>query len=180
MSETGEHGARTRVTMTVPSFRCSPMPSFQLVGLPAEQFEPFFELVDSNLAALGAKRVVASEHPGYPCRISLLDAEIGEELLLLSYAHHRVASPYQASGPIFVRRGAKQRILQVGEVPDYVRRRLISARAYDSAQMMVSAEVCEGTDVGSRIERLLLDERVEYVHLHNAKQGCFSCLVARA
>ena len=155
------------------------MPSFQLVGLAAEPFEPLFELSDSKLAELGAKRVVASEHPGYPCRISLLDAEVGEELLLLTYAHHPVASPYQASGPIYVRRGATQRVLQVGEVPDYVRRRLISARAYDFEHMMVSAEVCEGTDVGSHIERLLLDERVEYIHLHNAKRGCFSCLAMR-
>ena len=155
------------------------MPSFQLIGLPAEPFEPLFELSDSQLAELGAKRVVASEHPGYPCRISLLDAEVGEELLLLTYTHHRVASPYQASGPIYVRRGATQRILQVGEIPDYVRRRLISARAYDSAHMMVAAEVCEGTDVGSHIERLLLDQRVEYIHLHNAKRGCFSCLASR-
>ena len=79
-----------------------------------------------------------------------------------------------------MRRGATQRILEVGEVPDYVRRRLISARAYDAAHMMVSAEVCDGTDAGSSIERLLVDERVEYVHLHNAKRGCFSCLARRA
>jgi hypothetical protein len=155
------------------------MPSFQLVGLPSEPFEPLFELSDRELAALGAKRVVAAEHPGYPCRISLVDAEIGEELLLLTYAHHRVASPYQASGPIYVRRGATQRVLRAGEVTDYVSRRLISARAYDSANMMISAEVCDGAKVGSVIEGLLVDSRVEYVHLHNAKRGCFSCLAKR-
>jgi len=155
------------------------MPSFQLVGLAAEPFKPLFDLADRELAALGAKRVIASEYPGYPCRIGLVDAEVGEELLLLTYAHHHVASPYQASGPIYVRRGAAQRILQVGEVPDYVSRRLISARAYDSAHMMVAAEVCDGTEVGSVIEGLLLDARVAYVHLHNAKRGCFSCLATR-
>ena len=96
------------------------MPSFQLVGLPAEPFEPLFELPDSKLAALGARRVIASEHPGYPCRISLLDAEVGEELLLLTYAHHRVASPYQATGPIYVRRGATQRILRLSARPPAV------------------------------------------------------------
>jgi len=155
------------------------MPSFQLVGLPTEPFQPLFELPDSQLGELGAKRVIAHEHPGYPCRISLVDAEVGEELLLLTYSHHSVASPYQASGPIYVRRGATQRILRSGEVPDYVRRRLISARAYDFAHMMVAAEVCEGADVGSRLERLLLDHRVAYIHLHNAKPGCFSCLASR-
>ena len=155
------------------------MPSFQLVGLPAEPFQALFDLPDDRLAAFGAKRVTASESPGYPCRISLLDAEVGDELLLLPYAHHRVASPYQASGPIYVRKGATQRILPAGEVPDYVRRRLISVRAYDAAHMMVSAEVCEGVDAGSCIEGLLLDRRVGYVHLHNARRGCFSCLATR-
>jgi uncharacterized protein DUF1203 len=155
------------------------MPSFRLAGVPAEPFQSLFELPDSRLTALGAKRVIATEHPGFPCRISLADAEVGDELLLLTHAHHRVASPYQASGPIYVRRGAAQRILELGEVPDYVRRRLISARAYDAAHMMVSAEVCEGADAASCLETLLLDERVEYVHLHNAKRGCFSCLATR-
>lgn len=156
------------------------MPSFQLVGLAAAQFEPLFGLSDSSLSELGARRVVASEHPGYPCRISLLDAEVGEELLLLPYAHHHVASPYRASGPIYVRRGATQSILRPGEVPDCVRRRLISVRAYDSAHMMIAAEVCDGVDVGTHIERALVDKRIEYIHLHNAKRGCFSCLVSRA
>lgn len=155
------------------------MPSFQLVGLPSEPFEPLFELADAELAALGAKRVIAAEEPGYPCRISLVDAEIGAELLLLTYAHHRVDSPYQASGPIYVRKGARQCTLQAGEVADYVSRRLISARAYDSAHMMISAEVCAGADVGPVIENLFLDAQVEYVHLHNAKRGCFSCLAKR-
>jgi hypothetical protein len=156
------------------------MPSFRLVGLPAEPFAPLFHLTDSKLAALGAKRVIASEHPGYPCRVSLLDADVGDELLLLAYAHHPVVSPYQASGPIYVRRGARQRTLQVGEIPDCVSRRLISARAYDSAHMMVAAEVCDGGNVHRHIEAFLLDGEVEYVHLHNAKRGCFSCLATRA
>ena len=30
------------------------------------------------------------------------------------------------------------------------------------------------------IERLFANDRVAYLHLHNAKQGCFSCLVNRA
>jgi hypothetical protein len=180
MSENGERRPFARVTMTSPSFRGSHMPSFQLVGLPAEPFEPLFRLTDTELAALGARRVIASEHPGYPCRVSLLDAEAGEELLLLSYAHHPVASPYQASGPIYVRRGARQCVLPAGEIPDYVCRRLISARAYDAAHMMVAAKVCDGGDVRRHIEGFLLDGAVEYVHLHNAKRGCFSCLATRA
>jgi hypothetical protein len=79
-----------------------------------------------------------------------------------------------------VRKGAEQRFMRVNEVPEYVSLRLMSLRAYDSAHMIVDADVCEGESVGPAIERLLGDARVQYIHLHNAKRGCFSCLVRRA
>jgi hypothetical protein len=88
-------------------------------------------------------------------------------------------SPYRASGPVFVRRGAQQRVLEPGEVPDYVRQRLMSLRAYDDAHMIVGAEVCEGQAVAAEIERQFGNPQVRYIHLHNAKRGCFSCLVRR-
>ena len=47
--------------------------------------------------------LVADQHPGFPCRVSLQDALPGERVLALSYAHHEVESPYQASGPVFIR-----------------------------------------------------------------------------
>ena len=157
-----------------------PMQSFQLVGISPLPFQPLFELPDAELAKLHAKRVVATEKRGFPCRVSLVDAEVGEELLLLPYAHQPAASPYRASGPIFVRKGADQRFLELNEVPEYVSLRLMSLRAYDSAHMIVDADVCEGQSVAPAIERLFSDARVQYIHLHNAKRGCFSCLVRRA
>ena len=133
------------------------MASFQLVGLPAEPFESLFELPDAELANLHAVRVTATEKPGYPCRVSLVDAEVGEELLLLPYMHQPADSPYRASGPIFVRRGVEQHILKVNEVPEYVSLRLMSVRAYDSAHVIVGADVCEGKAVIPAIERLFND-----------------------
>jgi hypothetical protein len=155
------------------------MHSFQLVGLPERAFEPLFDLPNEQLAQLGAIRVFAKDRPGYPCRISLADAEVGEELLLLPYEHQPANSPYKASGPVYVRRYAKQRTLDIGEVPDYVRTRLMSLRAYDAAHMIVGAEVCEGKVVAAEIERQFANKQVRYIHLHNAKRGCFSCLVRR-
>jgi len=156
------------------------MQSFQLVGISPDPFQSLFELPDAELVRLHARRVVATEKPGFPCRVSLVDAEIGEELLLLPYVHQPAASPYQASGPIFVRKRAKQRFLEVNEVTEYVSLRLMSLRAYDSAHMIVDADVSEGQDVVPAIARLFGDARVQYIHLHNAKRGCFSCLVRRA
>ena len=156
------------------------MQSFQLIGISPDPFQFLFELPDADLARLHARRVIATEKPGFPCRVSLVDAEVGEELLLLPYTHQPAASPYQASGPIFVRKGAEQRFLEVNEVSEYVSLRLMSLRAYDSAHMIVDADVCEGQSVVPAIERLFGDARVQYIHLHNAKRGCFSCLVRRA
>ena len=156
------------------------MKSFQLVGIDPEPFEPLFCLSDEELEELGAVRRIVTEMPGSPCRISLEDAPLGEEVLLLPYLHQPAASPYRASGPIFVRRGAKQSRLAPGEVPPYIASRLISARGYDADHMIVAAEVCEGTDVAAQIERLFSDDRVAYIHLHNAKRGCFACRVDRA
>ncbi|MBB5359335.1 hypothetical protein HDE76_002564 [Rhodanobacter sp. ANJX3] len=155
-------------------------PSFQLVGIDHEPFESLFLLSDEALKEHHAERRIAAESPGYPCRVSLEDAKVGEELLLLPYLHQPAASPYRASGPIFVRRAAKQRRLEVGEVSSYVTGRLMSVRAYDKAHMIVAASVCEGMLVAKRLESYFGNDQVDYIHLHNAERGCFSCQVIRA
>jgi hypothetical protein len=180
MSGNGESVERQRLNIGVSlsSSRYS-MSAFQLVGLAPAFFEPLFALSPEELVPLGVRRVTASAKPGFPCRVSLLDAEPGEELLLLPFEHQPENSPYRASGPIYVRAGAEQRLLGVGEIPEYVSVRQISLRAYDEGHMIVAAEVCAGTAVGAEIERQFDDPRVSYIHLHNAKRGCFSCLVRR-
>ena len=155
------------------------MPSFQIVGLSPAPFEPLFALPADALAARGIKRVRAASGAGYPCRVGLADAEAGDELLLLPFEHQRANSPYRASGPIYVKVGARQRTMAVGEIPESVRRRQISLRAYDADDLIVNAEVCEGESVGAEIERLFANPLVRYLHLHNAKRGCYSCLVRR-
>ena len=155
------------------------MPSFQIVGLSPAPFEPLFALSSDELLARGVRRVRASAGAGYPCRVGLADADAGDELLLLPYEHQAANSPYRASGPIYVKVGARQRTMAVGEIPESVRRRQISLRAYDVDHMIVDAEVCDGQSVGAEIERLLADPDVRYLHLHNAKRGCYSCLVRR-
>ena len=153
--------------------------SFQLVGLESDQFDRLFCLTDDELKLHGAVRCTALESPGYPCRISLEDAKTGDELLLLPYTHQPAASPYRASGQIFVRKGSTRSSVAPGEVPGYVSSRLMSVRAYDSAHMIVAATVCEGLDTASEIEKYFSDDQVSYIHLHNAKRGCFSCQAVR-
>lgn len=154
--------------------------SFRIHALPAEPFAPLFALPDAELRARGIRRVIAQESPGYPCRVSLQDAAAGESLLLLPHTHHDVDTPYRASGPIYVREIATQAQPAVDEVPALLRSRLISLRGYDAGGMMVGADVRPGAELEAGIAELFALERVDSLHLHYAKPGCYACRVARA
>jgi len=151
-----------------------------MIALSSEQFAGLFRRSDAELAAMGARRVVVDEKPGYPCRVSLVDAEVGETVLLVPFTHHDVSSPYRASGPIFVRSGARTASLAADEIPAMLRHRLLSIRGYDAAAMMVSAEVVKGSDLEGAIRRLFANDSVSYLHIHNAGPGCYNCRVVRA
>ncbi len=158
-----------------------PTACFRLVGLDADAFEALFALPSAELEARGMRRVVADADHGFPCRVSLEDARVGDELLLLPFDHlDEPASPYRAGGPIFVRRGVARAVLEPGVLPPYITRRMMSVRAYDARHMMLAGEVWGGEAVRVPIERLLADEAVSYIHLHNAGRGCFACRVERA
>ena len=129
---------------------------------------------------MGARRMVADKKPGYPCRVSLVDAEPGEEVLLVPFTHHDVVSPYRASGPIFVRVKAQTVKLGVNEIPTMLRSRLLSIRGYDAAAMMVAADVVNGNELEEHVWRLFGDKQVEYIHVHNARPGCYNCRIERA
>ena len=61
-----------------------------------------------------------------------------------------------------------------------LRHRLLSIRGYDAAAMMVAAEVVTGSDLEDTIQRLFANESVSYLHIHNARPGCYNCRVVRA
>jgi hypothetical protein len=74
-----------------------------------------------------------------------------------------------------VRKGSQQKWLPPGEVPPYVSRRQISLRAYDADDSIIAAEVVEGVEVAKHLTALFANPSIRYVHLHNARRGCFSC-----
>jgi Protein of unknown function (DUF1203) len=157
---------------------------FRISGLPAEPFFPFFAMTDAELLARGARRHVAAAAdapPMPPCRVSLRDARPGEVSILLHWEHHRApASPYRASGPIFVRQGASETATFVNHVPEQQRVRLLSVRAYDADGIMLDAEVAPGADLETLIARFFRHSEVAYLHAHNARRGCYSCRIDRA
>ena len=154
--------------------------NFQISGLPLDRFAPLFALSDEELARHDAVRVTADRAPGFPCRVSLQDAEIGERLILLNYEHLPVSSPYRSRHAIYVRESATEARLEVNEVPAQLRSRLLSLRAFDDRGMMKGADVVPGTAIERAIEQLLQDPAVHYLHIHNAKPGCYAARVDRA
>lgn len=147
-------------------------------GLEAQKFQPLFALDDDSLAARGIVRVTCDAKPGFPCRVTLEDAEPGETLLLLSYRHHETTSPYRAEGPIFVRENAVA-TYDGNAPPPVFRGRTLSVRAYDANGMMVDADVIDGNHVEACCERLLARANIAYLHVHNAKPGCYAARVER-
>ncbi|HEY1710255.1 MAG TPA: DUF1203 domain-containing protein [Rhizomicrobium sp.] len=153
---------------------------FRFTGLEPAQFVPLFALSDAELAERGMSRVVADEKPGYPCRVSLEDAEPGERLILLPFAHQPAHSPYQASGPIFIRENAGPAAAVVEDaLPAVFAGRLLSLRAYDARDLIVDAEVVQGDDAMAPIRRLFARDDVSYIHAHNAGRGCYACRIDR-
>src|SRR5262249_29091219 len=111
--------------------------TFRIRGLSPAPFQPLYGLSDEALARLKVKRMVVTETPGFPGRIEMRDVEPGETVLLLNHVCQPADTPYRASHAIFVREGAVETYDRVGEIPDVMRRRLLSLRAYDSDHMMV-------------------------------------------
>ncbi|MGB8894085.1 MAG: DUF1203 domain-containing protein [Pseudolabrys sp.] len=150
--------------------------SFRIRGLEAEQFSHLFALSEAELAAQGALRKIA-DGP-CPCRVSLTDATPGDEVILVNYEHHAVASPYRMRFAIYVRQGEKT-FDAVDAVPDQLRRRTLAVRGFDHKAMMTGWEVIEGIWLEEAIERQFADPRPQYLHIHFAAPGCFAAKVER-
>ena len=153
--------------------------SFRILGLSPEPFRPFFEMTEAELSASGARRHIVGE-PGLPCRVSLEHARIGDEILLLNFEHQPARTPYRSRHAIYVSRGAARAFDAVDVVPETIATRLISVRAFDANEMMIDADVVEGTRAAETFERLLANRDAAYLHVHNAKRGCYAARVERA
>ncbi len=153
--------------------------SFRINGLPAAPFSNLFSMPAAQLAQHAAVCRVATSKPGFPCRISLTDAEVGDEVILVHYEHHAVASPFRASHAIYVREG-EQQFDAVDRVPPMLRSRLLSVRAFDADGMLADADVTDGTDLEALIGRQFAKAQTQYLHIHFARPGCYAARVDRA
>ena len=156
------------------------MSNFMIIGLDPATFTEYFGKSDDELSALGARRYVVDEKPGFPDRIEMRDLEIGETAILLNYEHMDKPSPYRASHAIYVREGASLPYDRIDEVPEVMTSRLLSARSFSTDGMMLDADVLPGTELRNWILKSFADPAVDFIDVHNAKRGCFSGRVLRA
>lgn len=153
--------------------------SFRVRGLSPEPFRKYFAMSDEELRALGAVRVVA-DGDTFPCRVSLGHAKVGEELILVNFEHQGGHSPYRSNHAIYVAHDSNEAFDGIDTVPEVMQIRLLSVRAFDRDHMIVDADVTDGKDAAALFKRLLANPEAEYLHVHNAKRGCYSARVERA
>lgn len=132
-----------------------------------------------RLRAAGGIAYVADEKPGFPCRQCLRDAEVGDEMILVSYDPFTGSSPYRSASPIFLHRFACTPS-DATDVPEQLTRRTLSVRGFDGSDMMLDAALIDGSDLSATIQRLLDNPDIDHLHIHNEPRGCWAARVQRS
>ncbi|NWG91726.1 MAG: DUF1203 domain-containing protein [Parvularculaceae bacterium] len=155
--------------------------TFTVSGLEIEEFRPLFGLSDDALRARGVIRRRADAKPGFPCRVTLEDAEPGETLLLLNHESHKAPTPYRSSYAIFVRERADAPARYVDEIPPVMEKRPIALRIFDRDGMLIGADLGRhGAETKAKIEAIFENPNAAYIHAHNAMHGCFAAAITRS
>ncbi|MBT5527866.1 MAG: DUF1203 domain-containing protein [Cytophagia bacterium] len=154
--------------------------NFKITPLEKNKFTNLFKLKTLELEKIGALKMIVDSYPGIPCRVSLEDAKIGGEVILVPYQHHKTKSPYQSKGPIFIRKDAETVKLEINEIPEMFNHRLLSLRGYDNSGILKEAIVTEGNVLREKIAAFFKNLEIEYIHVHNARPGCYNCTIERA
>ena len=150
---------------------------YRIKGLDPEPYRPLFALSDKQLEERGMKRMTVTS-PTFPCRISLVDRPVGEQVILVNHVSHDVANPYRASHAIFVADADKAEFID--EVPPVFVSRVLSLRGFDRHGMMADALITQPGGADEGIRKLFDNPEIETIHAHNAVRGCFSAKIERA
>ena len=154
--------------------------AFRITRLDPREFTHLAPLTDEALARHRAVRRICDANPGFPCRVSLEDAQPGEAVLLLNYEHLPVETPYRSRHAIFVREAARRPYDATNAMAPALAGRLLALRAFDAQGSMVDAEIVEGAHAPGLIGKFFGDARVAYLHAHFARRGCFAARIDRA
>jgi len=151
--------------------------TYRITGLDPAPYKPLFGLSDDELAGRGIVRMTVTQKPSFPCRVSLVDRDVGEQVLLLNHVSHDVANPYRAAHAIFVADAEQGEF--VDEVPPVFETRVLSLRGFDGEGMMADAVLAHPGEADAAVRKLFDNPQIEIIHAHNATRGCFSAKIER-
>lgn len=154
--------------------------TYRITGLDPAAFEALVGATDDELAAQKAVRVTATSKPGFPCRVTLEDAEPGETLILLNHVSHDVTTPYRSSYAIYVRETAGAAASFVDTPPPVFDNRPLGLRAFDEGGMLRTAALALPGDADTKIREIFRNPEIAYIDAHNAAHGCFAARVQRS
>jgi len=152
--------------------------TYRIEGLAPEAFDSLFAMMDGELAARRAVRVIA-DGPGYPCRVSLTEAEPGEELILVNHVSNDVDGPFRTAHAIYVRKGAATGTY-ADEAPPYLDGRTISLRGFDGDGMLKAGLLALPGEADAKIRTLFDNPEIDTIHAHTAAYGCFLARIERS
>jgi len=153
--------------------------AYRIEGLAPQAFESLFGMMDDELAARGAMRVTADSPTGFPCRVSLRDADEGEELVLLNHVSHDVEGPFRTTYAIYVRRDADVPARYEDEAPPYLDGRTLSLRGFGADGLLKHGLLTVPGEADAKIRELFERPEVDTIHAHAAAYGCFLARIER-
>lgn len=153
--------------------------TYRISGLSPDPFRHLFGLPDDALAQLGAQRWTAQAGSRLPDRVELRDAAPGETLILVNHEHQPAPTPYRSAHAVFVIEHARQAYDRCDVVPEAMRSRMLSLRAFGPDHFMVDAALVAGLQAEAGIIQLLANPAVDYIHAHYATRGCYAARIDR-
>ena len=153
--------------------------TYRIEGVERAAYADLLGRSDDELAERGARRVTADSKPGFPCRVTLEDAEPGESLILFNHVSHDVPTPFRSAYAIYVREKAGAPARFVDEPAPVFAGRALGLRGFDSAGMLRGALLALPGEADEKIRALFERPEIASIHAHNAAAGCFAAKIVR-
>jgi hypothetical protein len=153
--------------------------TYRIEGLPSDAYRHLIRMSEDELEAHGARRVRVDSKPGFPCRVTLEDAEPGESVILFNHVSHDVPTPFRSAYAIYVRESAAGPACFTDETPPMFEGRTLGLRGFDAEGMLRGALLALPGEADSKIRDLYDRPEIETIHAHNAAAGCFAAKIVR-
>ena len=153
--------------------------TYAIRGIDPAPYAALFDATDAGRDMARATIVTVDSDRGYPCRVSLKDARIGERVLLAHHVSNDIDGPFRMAHAIYVREGAEPAKPAIDSVPEMIASRTVGLRAFDASGAMRRAQLAGPGETDGTIRELFSDPGIAFIHAHNAAYGCFLAAVER-